>query len=48
MRLRMLGRALTGIAAILGISSDTALGRLNCARRAIDRIGDSEAIERAK
>jgi DNA-directed RNA polymerase specialized sigma24 family protein len=42
------GYTLTEIAAILGISIDTALGRLKCARREIGHMGDSDAMERAK
>jgi DNA-directed RNA polymerase specialized sigma24 family protein len=42
------GHTLTEIAAILGISIDTARVRLNCARRAIGHLGDSGAMRRAQ
>ena len=42
------GHTLREIAAILGISIDTAQVRLNCARRAIGHLGDSGAMRRAQ
>jgi DNA-directed RNA polymerase specialized sigma24 family protein len=42
------GHTLAEIAAILGISIDTALARLKIARREIGRPGDSDAMEHAK
>ncbi|MGA7321322.1 MAG: sigma-70 family RNA polymerase sigma factor [Candidatus Sulfotelmatobacter sp.] len=42
------GYTLTEIAAILGISIDTALARLKSAHRQIGHLGDSDAMERAK
>ena len=41
------GHTLTEIAAILGISIETARVRLNRARREIGHLGDSDAMERA-
>lgn len=41
------GHTLTEIAAILGISIETARVRLNRARREIGHLGDSDAVERA-
>jgi len=40
------GHTLAEIAAILGISIDTALVRLQRARREIGHLGDSDAMER--
>jgi DNA-directed RNA polymerase specialized sigma24 family protein len=42
------GHTLTEIAAILGISIETARVRLNRARREIGHLGDSDAMERAQ
>jgi DNA-directed RNA polymerase specialized sigma24 family protein len=42
------GHTLAEIAAILGISIDTALARLKIACREIGRPGDSDAMEHAK
>jgi len=42
------GHTLAEIAAILGISIDTALVRLMRARREIGQLGDSEAVERGQ
>jgi DNA-directed RNA polymerase specialized sigma24 family protein len=42
------GHSLTEIAAILGITTDTARVRLKHARRAIGRLGDSVAMGRAQ
>ena len=42
------GYSLGEIAAILGISIDTALARLKRARRAIGHLGDSDAMEHGK
>jgi DNA-directed RNA polymerase specialized sigma24 family protein len=42
------GYTLAEIAAILGISIDTALARLKIARREIGHPGDSEAMEHAE
>ena len=42
------GHTLTEIAAILGISIETARVRLNRARREIGHLGDSDAVERAQ
>jgi RNA polymerase sigma factor (sigma-70 family) len=39
------GRSLAEIAAILGISTDTAMVRLKRARREIGHLGDSDATE---
>ena len=42
------GYTLAEIAAILGISIDTAMVRLKRARREIGHLGDSDAMERVK